>query len=109
MKVKLTDENPDAGRWLPSATPDGSEIGINYADAYIRPMNTQLEDGTRVTCKRRGLKISVQIGERKGDALLRRLEHGPDVQDILQAALAEASESAGASYSLADGAVYLDY
>ena len=54
-------------------------------------MNKQLEDGTQVSCKRRGLKLSVQVGERRGEAIMRRLEHGPEVQDILQSALAAAT------------------
>ena len=109
MKVKLIDESPDAERWLPSAEPDGSELGINYADAYIKPMNKLLEDGTQVSCKRRGLKLSVQVGEQQGEAIMRRLEHGPDVQDILQAALAAAFAEAGTTYSVDGGAIYLEY
>ena len=109
MKIKLADEKVAADKWLPEVTPDGSEIGANYADAYVKPMNKTLDDGTEVRCKRRGLKIIVQVGERKGEALMRRLEHGPDVQSILQNALQDAFEQAGVSYSVADGAIYLDW
>ncbi len=109
MKIKLANENAAADKWLPDMTPDGSEIGANYADAYVKPMNKTLDDGTEVRCNRRGLKITVQVGERKGEALLRRLEHGPDVRSILQAALHSAFEAAGVSFTADDGEIYLDY
>ena len=109
MKMKLADESDKADKWLPDVTPDGSEIGANYADAYLKAMNKTLDDGVEVRCKRRGLKISVQVGERKGEALMRRLEHGPGVQSILQHALREAFEAAGVDYSTDDGEIFLEF
>lgn len=50
-----------------------------------------------------------QVGERQDEAIMRRLEHGPDVQDIPQAALAAAFFAAGTSYSVDGGAIYLEY
>ena len=108
-KVKIANQNPGARRWHPDNQPDGSQIGINFADAWIKPLNTTLDDGTKVACKRRGLRLSVKVGEAKGDALLRRLDFGPDVEAILHAALTQAFDAAGATYSVEDGALYLEF
>ena len=42
-------------------------------DAYLKPLNITLDDGTVVTCKRRGLKIMLAVGDAKGTGLIRRL------------------------------------
>jgi len=56
VKVKLCDVSAAALDKLPQHTDDKSGIGVHYVDAYIKPMNVKLEDGTPVKCKRRGLK-----------------------------------------------------
>src|SRR5262245_26898266 len=78
MKVSLGRENPDAEKLLPPARDDGSGVGINYADAYLKTIKLTLEDGRKVSAKRRGLKITFTMGDSIGEALLRRLdrEHG---------------------------------
>ncbi len=48
--------------------PRKSGIGSHYVDAFIKPMNTKLPDGTRVGCKRKGLKITLVVGTKKGRA-----------------------------------------
>jgi len=53
VKVKLCNVNPDAEAKLPQHTGDKSGIGVHYVDAWIKPMNGKLEDGTPVKCKRR--------------------------------------------------------
>lgn len=52
MKVRLCDVNPAALGKLPALTEDKSGIGAHYVDAYVKPMNRKLEDGTPVKCKR---------------------------------------------------------
>ena len=47
MKTKLCDVNPAAPGRLPRLTDDKSGIGVHYVDAYLKPMNTKLADGTR--------------------------------------------------------------
>ena len=106
---KLIEENPAAAEWLPENKPDGSGIGANYVDAFLKPLNCELEDEVRLACKRRGLKITVSVGDRKGEAILRRIEHGPDVQAILRAALTEAFGQAGAKCELGDGNIRVEY
>jgi hypothetical protein len=108
MKVRIAQENRDAEALIPPAEPDGSKIGVNYADAYLKALNVELLGGPRVTAKRKGLKVLLQIGERKGEGLMRRLEHGPDVKAILRRALEEASAAAGARFSVEDGDIYLE-
>ncbi|MGH9323576.1 MAG: hypothetical protein ACRD21_11075 [Vicinamibacteria bacterium] len=107
VRVELGPENKDAEKLLPSVKDDGSGVGINYADAYIKGVKVTLEDGRKVSIKRRGLKLSVTIGERTGDGLLRRLEHGPDEKDVLRKALEEAAKNAGAAFAVENGRMVL--
>lgn len=107
MKVKLADVNVDAETKLPPHEKDGSQIGVNYTDLYLKPMNTELDDGRKVTCKRKGLKITFTLGDQQGEAIMRRIENGPDPKNILQCALTEAARAAGASLHIDDEAIYL--
>jgi hypothetical protein len=75
-------------------------------DAYIKPMNLKLEDGTPVKCKRRGLKIALSIGARKGEGLMRRIDVSPDPVAMLEAALQEAAKAAGIELVVEEGAIY---
>jgi hypothetical protein len=108
MRLRIGEENTEAEKLLPPAQPDGSKVGVNYADAYLRPLNTDLEDGRKVSLKRKGLKILLAVGEAKGEALLRRLEHGPDPRRMLRRALEEAAAQAGARFVVEGGIVYLE-
>ena len=107
MKVKLCDVDPAAERKLPPLTEDKSGIGVHYIDAYIKPMNTKLEDGTAVRCKRRGLKITLSAGAKKGEGLMRRLDVSPDPVVMLGAALQEAAKAAGLELAIEDSAIFL--
>jgi hypothetical protein len=107
MKTKLCDVNAAAEQKLPKFTDDKSGIGVHYVDAYLKPMNVQLADGTAVKCKRRGLKVTLQVGTKKGDGLMRRLDVSPDPVVMLQAALREAATNAGVELSVEDGAIYV--
>lgn len=107
MKVKVCDVNPDAESKLPPATEDKSGIGVHYIDAYIKPMNTKLEDGTAVRCKRRGLKITLSAGTKKGEGLMRRLDVSPDPVVMLRAAIEEAAKAAGVELTVENGAIFL--
>ena len=78
MKVKICDVNPAATEKLPEHTGDKSGIGVHYVDAFIKPMNSKLEDGTPVKCKRRGLKIVLSAGAKKGEGLMRRIDVSAD-------------------------------
>ena len=108
MKLRITEENAEAENLIPPAAQDGSGIGVNHADAYIKAINVELEDGRKVTCKRKGLKILLTVGDRKGEALMRRIEHGPDVKNILRQALEAAAAEAGTTFSVEDGVIFLE-
>ncbi len=108
MKTRIADENKDAEKLIPPAQPDGSGIGVNYAEAYIKAMNVELVGGRKISCKRRGLKITLAIGDAKGEGLMRRLDHGPDVKNILRKALEAAAKEAGSRFSVEDGVIYLE-
>ena len=109
MKIRLCDLNQAATEKLPQHTGDKSGVGVHYVDAYLKPMNTKLEDGTVIKCKRRGLKIVLSAGTKKGEGLLRRLATGPDPVVMLDAALQEAAKSAGVELTVEDGAVFLSF
>jgi pyruvate/2-oxoglutarate/acetoin dehydrogenase E1 component len=99
--------NRDAESKLPAQTDDKSGIGVHYVDAYIKPMNAKLEDGTAVRCKRRGLKIVLSAGAKKGEGLMRRLDVSPDPVVMLDAALKEAAKAADIELAVEDGAIFL--
>jgi hypothetical protein len=107
MKMKICDVNTAALGKLPEHTDDKSGIGVHYVDAYLKPMNTKLEDGTTVKCKRRGLRITFTAGTAKGEGLMRRLAVGRDPRAMLDAALQEAALAAGVQLTIEDGGIYL--
>lgn len=109
MKTSLCAVNANAIERLPPATDDRSGVGVHYVDAYLAPMNAQLEDGTTVKCRRRGLRIVLSVGDRTGEGLLRRLEVGPDPVAMLDAALQEAAAAAGVGLSVEDGVMVLTW
>jgi hypothetical protein len=108
MKTKLCDVNAAAREKPPEHTGDKSGVGVHYVDAFIKPMNLKLPDGTPVKCKRKGLKIVLSAGGKKGDRLLRRLDAGPDPVIMLDAALQDAARAAGIELTVEDGAIFLD-
>jgi len=107
VKVKLCDVNTAAQEKLPPRMDDKSGIGVHYVDAYLKPMNAKLEDGTPVKCKRRGLKITFSAGGKKGEGLMRRLDVSPDPVVMLEAALQEAAKAAGIELTVEDGGMFV--
>ena len=107
MKYKICDTNSAAAEKLPPHTGDKSGIGVHYVDAYLKPMNTKLEDGTPVTCRRRGLKIVLSVGTRKGEGLMRRLDVSADPVVMLDAALREAARAADVELAVENGAIFI--
>ena len=107
MKQRLCDLNAAASGKLPQHTDDRSGIGVHYVDAYIKPMNAKLEDGTPVKCKRRGLKIVLSVGVNKGEGLMRRLDVSGDPVAMLEAALQDAAKGAGVELTVEGGMMYL--
>jgi hypothetical protein len=107
VKIKLCDVNAAAIEKLPQQSGDKSGIGVHYVDAYLKPLNKKLEDGTPVKCKRRGLKIVLSAGAKKGEGLMRRLAVSTDPVVMLDAALQEAAKAAGIELLIEDGAIFL--
>ena len=105
--TKLCDINPAAKEKLPPVFAEKSGIGSHYVDAFVKPMNTKLPDGTRVGCKRKGLKVTLTVGTKKGEGLLRRLDVGKDPVAMLRAALAEAAKAAGVELKITDTEILL--
>src|ERR1043165_6656679 len=106
--IKLLSLNLTAREKLPPAFSDKSGVGVHYMDAFVKPMNTKLPDGTRVACKRRGLKISLTVGTKKGDGLMRRLTRTRAPVVMLRAALDEAAKAAGIQIQITDTEILID-
>ncbi len=100
--TKLCDINVAAKEKLPPGFADKSGIGAHYMDAFLKPMNTKLPDGTRVGCKRKGLKVMLTVGTKKGEGLMRRLDVSKDPTVMLKAALQEAAKAAGVELKITD-------
>jgi hypothetical protein len=107
--IRICDINPAAKEKLPPTFADKSGVGVHYTDAFIKPMNTQLADGTVVSCKRKGLKIMLKVGDKKGDGLLRRLEVSRDPTVMLEAALKEAAKAAGVALEITGSEILLKH
>jgi hypothetical protein len=97
MKTKLCDINTAAEDKLPGKMDDKSGIGVHYIDAYLKSFNVKLPDGTAVKAKRRGLKVTLTVGTKKGDGLMRRLEVSRDPKVMLQHAIQEAAKPPASS------------
>ena len=105
--IKIADINQEAKTKLPPEFSDKSGIGVHYVDAFIKPMNTKLEDGTRISCKRKGLKVTLAVGSKKGEGLMRRLDVSKDPVEMLNAALQEAAKAAGVELNITDSEILI--
>jgi len=108
MRVTIPVDEAVLDAYMPSAKPDGSGVGVNYADQVLKLLKQTLPDGRKLIAKRRGLKVTVTIGEKTGHAIMRRIEHGPDSRVIFERALVDAASEAGAPLVREPGAVHLD-
>ena len=106
--TKLCDIDAAAKDKLPPKFSEKSGIGVHYTDAFIKPMNTKLPDGTRVACKRKGLKIMLTVGTKKGEGLMRRIDVSRDPVIMLNAALEEAAKGAGVALKLTDTEIFVE-
>jgi hypothetical protein len=105
--IKLCDINQAAKEKLPSVIRDKSGIGVHYIDAFIAPMNAVLPDNVRVSCKRKGLRVTLRVGTKKGVGLMRRLAVSPDPVVMLKTALHEAAKAAGVQLQITETEILL--
>jgi len=108
MRVTIPIDEAQAEAHLPDVKPDGSGVGINYADQILKPFKQTLPDGRKFLTKRRGLKITMTIGDKVGEAILRRVENGPDVKNMFRKALEEAAQNAGAAIVFEPNTIHID-
>jgi hypothetical protein len=108
MRVTINIDEAQANAHLPQSQPDGSGVGVNYADQILKAFKLTLADGRKLLAKRKGLKITLTVGEKSGEAIMRRLDHGPDVKEIFRKALVEAAQNAGAALTFEPNAIHLD-
>ena len=105
--IKICDIDQTAKEKLPPGFQDKSGIGVHYIDAFIKPINTKLEDGTRVGCKRKGLKITLAVGTKKGEGLMRKLQVSRDPVVMLEAALQEAAKAAELELKITESEIFV--
>jgi hypothetical protein len=108
MRITVPIDEAEADAYLPTNKLDGSGVGINYVDVYLKAFKITLEDGRKFLAKRRGIKITISVGEAKGEGLLRRMVHGPDPKILLREALTEAAAQLGGSVKLEAGRVEIE-
>jgi hypothetical protein len=108
MRVTIPIDEAQANAHLPEVKADGSGAGINYADQILKHFKLTLTDGRKMIAKRRGLKITLTIGDKIGEAIMRRIDNGPDVKNIFYKALGEAGLNVGATISIEAGQIHLD-
>lgn len=105
--IKICDLDQTAKNKLAPEINDKSGIGVHYIDAFIKPMNVKLEDGTRISCKRKGLKIMLGAGAKKGEGLMRRLDVSKDPVITLNAALQEAAKAAEVELKITETEIFI--
>lgn len=105
--IKICDIDQTAKIKLSPQINDKSGIGVHYMDAFIKPMNVKLEDGTRISCKRKGLKIILGVGAKKGEGLMRRLDVSKDPVIMLNAALQEAAKAAEVELKITETEIFV--
>lgn len=108
MKVSIPIDEAATDEFLPRNKLDGSGVGVNYVDAFLKPFKLTLDDGRKLLAKRRGIKITLMIGDAKGEGLLRRMVHGPDPKVLIREALVEAGGQIGVQVAIEAGRVELD-
>lgn len=108
MRITIPIDEAAAEAHLPEVKADGSGVGINYVDQILKPFKQTLPDGRKLLAKRRGLKITITVGDKSGEAIFRRLEYGPDVKSIFRKALEEAGRNVGASIVFEPDTIHLD-
>ncbi len=105
MNIMIPIDEAQVDPFLPTNKLDGSGVGVNYVDAYLKAFKVTLEDGRKLLAKRRGIKITLTIGDLKGEGLLRRMLHGPDPKVLIREALTEAAQQAGVAVRFGSGMV----
>jgi hypothetical protein len=109
MRVTIPIDETQAEQHLPDVKADASGVGINYADQILKPFKMTLPDGRKLLAKRRGLKITLTIGDKSGEAIMQRIADGPDVKNIFRKALETASKNVGAAVTFEPNTIHLDY
>lgn len=106
-KIKIATIPEEIDLALPKSRSDGSRVGVNYADAFGRQLNTTLPDGRSLSYKRRGLQLTLTLGDQSASALMDRLAGREDPVTILNQTLEKIARQLGYAYSCEERTVYL--
>jgi hypothetical protein len=110
MKIDLAPEDTTATEQLKPSRNDRSGVGVHYVDAFLKPLRSGivLPSGDKFSAKRRGLRITLALGAKKGDGLMRRARAVGDPVAMLRGALDEAGAAIGAKLSAVNGRLVLE-
>jgi hypothetical protein len=107
-KIKIATIPEEVDLALPKNRPDSSRIGVNYADAFGRQLNTTLPDGRSLNYKRRGLQLTLILADRNASAIMDRLAGKDDPITILNLTLQKIARELGYDYIYDNRTVYFN-
>lgn len=106
-KIKIAEIPEEVDLALPKHRPDGSRIGVNYADAFGKKLaGSALPDGRTLSYKRRGLQLTLTLGDQAASALMDRLAGKEDPETILQQTMGNLAGQLGYGFLYEDRTVY---
>ena len=106
-RIQLATIPEEVDMTLPPNRPDGSRLGVNYADAFGKKLNGTLADGRPVIYKRRGLQLTLTLGDQSASAIMDRLAGREDPVTILHQTLTKIADQLGYDYAYENRSVYL--
>ena len=91
-------EHADNPRYPQQFSALGIRLGVNYIDAFGRCLNVALPDGRPMTLKRRGLQLTLTLGDQRVTTLLDRWAGQDQPVRILELAMGKLAEQLGYRY-----------
>jgi hypothetical protein len=107
-QIEIATIPEDVDQKLPPTRPDGSRIGVNYADAFGKNLNTTLPDGRVLAYKRRGLQVTLTLGDQAATALMDRIAGNEEPITILNQTFEKLAEQLGYRYKYENRKVYFE-
>jgi hypothetical protein len=108
MTVTIAFDQAKAESTLKGEMPDGSGVGVNYVDVIVKASKLTLPDGRKLLLKRKGLKLTLAIGDKQARRCCAASSTVPTFARLIAQALEAAALAAGAKARLEAGALHLD-
>ena len=93
---------------LPPGRSDGSRIGVNYSDAFGKCLNVTLAEERIVHYKRRGVEVTLALGEQVARTMIDRATGNEDAEAINRQTLTRLAAQLGCRYVYEDRTVILE-